>query len=838
MSGLVAGAMHAFVMGTGFAVEQEVAAFALHAMWQVPLLACAAALAVRIGRPHVRIAHVLWVATLAMCVAVPLVSTVLAHRAAVAAARAALIDAESGGVTVAFGDFQPMREPAWKLAFERHVLSPTPFAFQLSPRVARGITLVYALIAMGLAFRLLVGWRRTRSLLRTSNTLPMPPEIVLALRRQCDAIGCETPSAALTEGLAGPALAGVLRPTLLMPAACVEEMSAAEIEAILAHELAHLRRGDPALHAVCSLLLLPVGFHPAALWTARRVRQTREMACDAEAAERLGSASGYAHALLQVAERSGGLRGAGVGLGLFGLGFFGLGLFDSDIRPHGGYRAAVRGGRLQHGRRSATAGLPLFGVAGAMEERMQTMMSTKPQETGAKRVARGVAAAGLAAVAVMAAAMVQVQPALAHPKDAGATQALNATDDAASQLIGGDHAQQQLQNAHHQLAEAAMSATTDAERSRLATAQVVIETAEQQLAAVSGRNRQRDTNSFMIDPKMQAELDKRRDFRVDPKVIADAAKMKAYYESPEWKAQIKKQITEAEQMRARINSPEFQAQIAAARNFDHAKMDAQVREALETARQQIEQGKKQRAEATQQMREALRQQAEAKRLMARIEPPSMPAEPTAPAPPPVPGQGANKPAKIEGGIMAGQVLTKVQPKYPQSAKDAHISGAVVLRALIDETGKIQQLQLVSSPDRALTESAMDAVRQWVYRPYLLNGNPTSVETNITVTFSFEGAELIRPGGAMSEQDRPVLLTQVDPEFPAEARKNGTSGAVTLRLSIGKTGRVDAVQAVTSPDPLLSKAAMDAVKQWTFRPAVRNGVLVATNTLVSVNFQVF
>jgi TonB family protein len=250
----------------------------------------------------------------------------------------------------------------------------------------------------------------------------------------------------------------------------------------------------------------------------------------------------------------------------------------------------------------------------------------------------------------------------------------------------------------------------------------------------------------------------------------------------------------------------------------------------------VEIARHQREEAMKQVREAMRQQAQSNRLMARNEMRAMPSTPAPPVAPTAPSQDAAKPVKIESAIMAGQVRNKVQPKYPQSAKDAHISGAVVLQAIIDETGVVQQLRLVSSPDKDLATSAMDAVRQWTYRPYLLNGNPTPVETTITVNFSFAGAELVRPSGPTAQLDRPVLLTQVDPVMPYQARQRFYSdGLVTLRVRVGSTGKIDAVQATTSPDPLLFNAAMDAVKQWRFQPAVQNGVPVAREIAVKVNF---
>ena len=92
------------------------------------------------------------------------------------------------------------------------------------------------------------------------------------------------------------------------------------------------------------------------------------------------------------------------------------------------------------------------------------------------------------------------------------------------------------------------------------------------------------------------------------------------------------------------------------------------------------------------------------------------------------------PIRISGGVAAGNVLTKVPPVYPPDAKTAHIQGAVVLHAIIGKDGKIQDLNVLSGPSE-LTQSAIDAVSQWVYKPYLLNGQPTEVETTITVTYS-------------------------------------------------------------------------------------------------------
>jgi TonB family protein len=91
-------------------------------------------------------------------------------------------------------------------------------------------------------------------------------------------------------------------------------------------------------------------------------------------------------------------------------------------------------------------------------------------------------------------------------------------------------------------------------------------------------------------------------------------------------------------------------------------------------------------------------------------------------------------ARVSGGVMAGNILSKVNPIYPQEAKDQKISGSVILHAIIRKDGAIAQLDAISGPAE-LRQSALDAVKQWVYKPYLLNGQPVEVETTITVTYS-------------------------------------------------------------------------------------------------------
>lgn len=89
---------------------------------------------------------------------------------------------------------------------------------------------------------------------------------------------------------------------------------------------------------------------------------------------------------------------------------------------------------------------------------------------------------------------------------------------------------------------------------------------------------------------------------------------------------------------------------------------------------------------------------------------------------------------VSAGVMAGNVLTKVVPKYPPEAKKKRIQGRVTLGATISPQGTVEDLKVVSGP-KELRQSALDAVRQWTYKPFLLNGQPIEVKTTINVTYS-------------------------------------------------------------------------------------------------------
>ncbi|MGC2794518.1 MAG: TonB family protein, partial [Candidatus Sulfotelmatobacter sp.] len=93
--------------------------------------------------------------------------------------------------------------------------------------------------------------------------------------------------------------------------------------------------------------------------------------------------------------------------------------------------------------------------------------------------------------------------------------------------------------------------------------------------------------------------------------------------------------------------------------------------------------------------------------------------------------------RVSQGVSAGLLVRRVQPNYPPLARQARIQGTVVLHAVIAKDGSIQGLTLISGHPM-LAPAAIDAVKQWKYKPYLLNGEPVEVDTEVLVNFTLSG----------------------------------------------------------------------------------------------------
>ena len=225
-----------------------------------------------------------------------------------------------------------------------------------------------------------------------------------------------------------------------------------------------------------------------------------------------------------------------------------------------------------------------------------------------------------------------------------------------------------------------------------------------------------------------------------------------------------------------------------------------------------------------------------------------------------------EPIRTDDNVMAGRLMKRVPPVYPPLARQARIQGTVILKVRISKSGDVANIQLVSGHPM-LAPAAIEAVKQWKYDPYLLNGNPVAVDTQVAVNFmlsdqppatgttgniSVGSAGGVVSGGVSSGsggQTPPatpqrvrvssgvaqgMLLSKVNLLYPQEAKDQHLQGTVILQVIVDKEGNVANVK-IISGHPMLAPAAIEAVKQWKYRPYLLNGNPVEVDTQVQVNF---
>ncbi|MGC2401925.1 MAG: M56 family metallopeptidase [Acidobacteriaceae bacterium] len=172
-----------------------------------------------------------------------------------------------------------------------------------------GLFVLYQLIHFGR------GLNRVRRLRK--EALPLPPGAESLMAGWLNA-GPHRISLFQTATIDVPVTAGVFHSAIVLPSSIVPSLSEQDLRAVLAHEYGHIRRRDFAVHLLCQVLSLTVAWHPGIRYVMSKVSQTREVACDDDAALRLGTRRLYARALLRLASIClHASRGEAVGLGIF-----------------------------------------------------------------------------------------------------------------------------------------------------------------------------------------------------------------------------------------------------------------------------------------------------------------------------------------------------------------------------------------------------------------------------------------------------------------------------------------------------------------------------------------
>ena len=237
-----------------------------------------------------------------------------------------------------------------------------------------------------------------------------------------------------------------------------------------------------------------------------------------------------------------------------------------------------------------------------------------------------------------------------------------------------------------------------------------------------------------------------------------------------------------------------------------------------------------------------------------------PPPPPPPPPPPAALVEGQAPLRVGGNIKPPVKVRDVKPIYPAEAQAAGVQGVVILEVTIDTAGNIFEGRVLRGQP-LLDQAALDAVKQWQFQPTMLNNELVPVIMTVTVNFTLggpqgsagqeaalsappppppppppaliDGQTPIRLGGNMKP---PMKTRDVPPVYPPEALAAKVQGVVVMEVTIDTAGHVRDARVLSGPAQL-GKAAVEAVRQWQFEPALMNGVAVPVIMTVATNFTV-
>lgn len=188
-------------------------------------------------------------------------------------------------------------------------------------------------------------------------------------------------------------------------------------------------------------------------------------------------------------------------------------------------------------------------------------------------------------------------------------------------------------------------------------------------------------------------------------------------------------------------------------------------------------------------------------------------------------------------IEKPKLLKNPRPEYPKEALKAGIDGNVIIEAVTDVKGRVKSAKVIDGPPE-LRFAALDALKRWVYEPYMVDGVAKPVMFTVVIKFRLDKDKKAgKPGKApvvLSTDQKPKIVKKVDPKYPKDALKQGVKGNVVVELTVDTAGRVKSAKIIDG-DPLLRPAALNAVKQWRYEVYYLDGEPVPVKFTVVIKF---
>lgn len=199
------------------------------------------------------------------------------------------------------------------------------------------------------------------------------------------------------------------------------------------------------------------------------------------------------------------------------------------------------------------------------------------------------------------------------------------------------------------------------------------------------------------------------------------------------------------------------------------------------------------------------------------------------------------------GVLRGSALNRTAPEYPRAAKEQNVEGDVVIEITIDEEGKVSNARAMSGHE-LLVDAALEAAKQWTFKPTKLNDQAVKVSGILTFRFKLGNlagttTTLSSDAGQTDENIvkrsegviRGLATNRVSPEYPRAAKEQNVEGDVTVQIIIDEEGKVVSAKA-TSGHELLQDVSVTAAKGWTFKPFELDGKPTRVSAELSFRFK--
>ena len=203
----------------------------------------------------------------------------------------------------------------------------------------------------------------------------------------------------------------------------------------------------------------------------------------------------------------------------------------------------------------------------------------------------------------------------------------------------------------------------------------------------------------------------------------------------------------------------------------------------------------------------------------------------------------------DSDVAMGKPISWKGAKYPKNALKNNIQGSVVLRLTVGKDGRVGHVDVVSG-EAEFGDAAVRAARKWLYIPYFRNAKATEVQTIVTIRFKLN--ERGKPEITANYKDPPPSFANVfkvgngvtppraiytpDPAYSEQARSDKFQGRCVLGVVIGPDGKPYDVKVSKPLGEGLDAKAVEAVQQWRFDPATKDGQPVAVAINIEVSFR--